>query len=193
MIPYPTILQAGSEPAGWVISVENSKPPEQDGRRQNKAKFFFLGILILTVILIVAAGPLLTVSAPSAGSTVAMITIDASPRNYSLCMSSVPGMGLTPNVTGIRVADLEYRWNTSFGFFESWSESTGYRVIDLGSPVSNNGETVYWNFYNGSLISPPSEPITITLSVKDRKTGALIGTSDIRVAIIDNLTTVVVE
>ncbi|MEN6611464.1 MAG: hypothetical protein ABFC24_11525 [Methanoregulaceae archaeon] len=172
--------------------MENPKVPERIGSGQNKTIVLLL-VIIIAGVLLLTAGLLLTSPAHRAGNITAVVSIEASPRNYSLWMSSVPGMGLTPNVTGTASQNLTYRWNTSYGIFASWSALTGYRVLDRGSGVTNNGETVYWNFYNGTSGSIPNDPVVIRLSVTDKNTGARVGASEIRVDIIDNVTAVVME
>ena len=41
-------------------------------------------------------------------------------------MSSTPGIGLTPNVSGFNPADAEFTWNASYGHFLDWSLSELY-------------------------------------------------------------------
>ena len=60
-------------------------------------------------------------------------------------MSSTPGTGLTPNVTGLNRADAEFTWNASYGEFLDW-RSSNYTVSRLSQPVINHGEKVYWSF-----------------------------------------------
>ena len=40
---------------------------------------------------------------------------------YTPLMSSTPGIGLTPNVSGFNPADAEFTWNASYGHFLDWS------------------------------------------------------------------------
>lgn len=173
--------------------MENPEEPERGICRPEKKTLCLLGFILLAGVILFAGVLILSHAPNGTGKDATRVSIDVHPRNYSLWMSSVPGMGLTANVTGTSSPELEYRWDAGYGTFESWSASTGYRVIWHGDSVSNDGETVYWNFYTGTGTAIPTEPVTIRLSISDRKTGTLLGTSEIRVAVIDNVTATVLD
>ena len=108
------------------------------------------------------------------GNNGTSIHIAASPLRYTPSMSSVPGIGLTPVVTGFTAADAEFSWNATYGEFLSWS-APDYTVTRLKDPVTNHGEELYWSF-TGKPASTTT-PVTITVVAKDPGSGAIRGTS----------------
>jgi hypothetical protein len=102
------------------------------------------------------------------------LRIAVSPRRYTPAMSSVPGIGLTPEATGFTAADAEFSWNATFGEFLSWS-APDYTVTKMNYPVTNHGEELYWSFTDRPASAP--SPVIITVVAKDPGSGALLGTS----------------
>jgi hypothetical protein len=107
------------------------------------------------------------------------ITIKASPLRYSPIMSSTPGIGLEPVVTGFSIQDASFAWKATYGQFLSWN-SPDYTVNQLGDTVSNHGEKLYWSFTD----RPPSTdtPVTITVTATDASSGHLLGSSTVTLA-----------
>jgi hypothetical protein len=107
------------------------------------------------------------------------LRIEAAPLRYSPMMSSTPGIGLTPNVTGFNASAALFTWNASYGQFLSWN-APDYTVNQMGGTASSHGGKLYWSFTN----SPAStaEPVVITVSAKDPATGAVLGTSTVTLA-----------
>jgi len=100
---------------------------------------------------------------------------EASPQRYSPMMSSTPGIGLTPNVTGFRAADATFEWNASFGRFLMW-DAPDYKVHDIGNPVATDGRTIYWTFTDKPAST--KDPVTITVTARDTtRRGTVLGTS----------------
>jgi hypothetical protein len=103
---------------------------------------------------------------------------EASPQRYSPMMSSTPGIGLTPKVTGFVAADanfegnatdfewnaITFEWNATFGRFLMW-DASDYNVHDVGNPVATDGRTIYWTFTEKPAST--KEPVTITATARD--------------------------
>ena len=100
------------------------------------------------------------------------VFIDPDILIYHPSMSSVPGIGLTPNLTGPPYPGvLRYRWQTDYGHFISW-HPPDFVVKDLGADVSLGGEKVYWTYNpTGPMIDRP--PALIVLMVEDAGSGTL--------------------
>jgi len=116
------------------------------------------------------------------------ITIKASPLKYSPMMSSTPGIGLEPVVTGFDAGNATFAWKTSYGWFLSWN-APDFRVNQLGDSATNHGEKLYWSF-----IDPPAStatPVTITVTATDPASGRLLGSSTVTLAWVDNFSVVV--
>ena len=109
----------------------------------------------------------------------AALSIEAAPLRYSPMMSSTPGIGLTPNVTGFNASAALFTWNASYGQFLSWN-APDYTVNQLGGTAVSHGGKLYWSF-TGSPAST-AEPVIITVSAKDPATGAVLGTSTVTLA-----------
>jgi hypothetical protein len=104
------------------------------------------------------------------------LRIEASPLRYSPIMSSMPGIGLTPNATGFNASAATFSWNASYGQFLSWN-APDYKVNQLGAAASNHGGRIYWSF----IESPAStaEPVVITVIAKDPASGTVLGRSTV--------------
>jgi len=128
--------------------------------------------------------PALTAPAPS-------VRLKASPQRYSPMMSSTPGIGLTPNVTGFVAADanfagnatdfkwnaINFEWNATFGIFLTW-DAPDYKVHEIGNPVANNGGKVYWTFTEKPAST--KDPVVITVTARDMtRRGAVLGSSTV--------------
>jgi hypothetical protein len=92
------------------------------------------------------------------------LTIDASPQLYSPIMSSTVGIGLTPNVSGLKTAGVEYEWTATYGHFLDWS-APNYTVNTLSEPVVNDGEKIYWSFTE----VPKSSLVPVVITVTERE------------------------
>jgi hypothetical protein len=152
----------------------------------------FLGIsaaLVMLTALVVIAGCLFLASETTPGtipSTCSVdagvcpvtitrsVRIDAAPQMYTPLMSSTPGIGLTPNVTGFNPADSEFTWNASYGEFLDWSPSN-YTVSGLTQPVVNHGEKVYWSFTDVPIST--RDPVIISVTARDLPSGQILGSS----------------
>ncbi|MFA5268590.1 MAG: hypothetical protein WC379_11520 [Methanoregula sp.] len=111
------------------------------------------------------------------------ITINATPQRYSPLMSSTPGIGLEPVITGFDAGNATFTWKTTYGRFFSWS-APGFTVDERGDSASNHGEKLYWSF-----IDKPSSttiPVTITATATDSATGRLLGSSTVTLEWADN-------
>jgi hypothetical protein len=103
------------------------------------------------------------------------VKIEASPQRYSPMMSSTPGIGLTPHVTGFTATDATFEWNATFGRFLMW-DAPDYKVHDIGNPVATDNRTIYWTFTDKPAST--KEPVTITVTARDTtRRGAALGTS----------------
>jgi hypothetical protein len=92
------------------------------------------------------------------------LKIDASPQVYSPIMSSTVGIGLTPNVSGLKTTGTEYEWTATYGHFLDWS-APNYTVNSLPEPVVNQGEKIYWSFTETP--ESPLVPVVITVTERD--------------------------
>lgn len=118
----------------------------------------------------------------------ASLTIDASPQVYSPLMSSTVGIGLTPNVSGLKTSETEYAWTASYGHFLDWS-APNYTVNTLSEPVVNHGEKIYWSFIEAP--ESPLVPVVITLTERDITSKKPIAGSSMTLGWKNNITVVV--
>ena len=104
------------------------------------------------------------------------LSISASPKRYSPVMSSTPGIGLEPVISGFSAVNATFTWNTTYGHFLSWG-APDFRVKTGGDSASNRGEKIYWSFID----QPPSTttPVTIVVTATDTATGRLLGSSSV--------------
>jgi hypothetical protein len=116
------------------------------------------------------------------------IRIDASPQTYTPLMSSTPGIALTPNVTGFRSGDAEFTWNASYGEFFDWSPPN-YTISGRSLSTVNHGEKVYWSFTDGPVST--SEPVIISVTARDPRSGTNLGSSHLTLVWVENLTVTV--
>jgi len=175
----------------------------QDTNNRMDWKLPFLGIvtvgIILLVVVVFGGDPgFFSKNYPSGSVPTATgvqkpgtsVLINASPQRYSPLMSSTPGIGLIPDTAGFSVADARYEWNASFGQFLGWS-APGYQVSEKGMSAVNDGEKIYWSFY--SMPPASQEPVIISLTAKDKTTGAVLGSSRMTLGWQQNNTFVVVR
>jgi len=168
----------------------------------------YAGILIALSLLLVTAGcvdasqknslpvnttgtPASTCSAEANVCTVDLpgaLTIDASPQVYSPLMSSTVGIGLTPNVSGLKTNGAEYEWTATYGRFLDWS-APNYTVNTLSEPVVNHGEKIYWSFTQAP--DSPQGPVIITVTERNITSKKPIGSSRLTLGWKDNMTVVV--
>ena len=119
------------------------------------------------------------------------VKIEASPQRYSPMMSSTPGIGLTPVVTGFVAADknaggnatgiewnaINFEWSATFGRFLMW-DAPDYQIHDIGNLVATDNRTIYWTFTEKPVST--KEPVTITVTARDMtRQGAVLGTSTV--------------
>jgi hypothetical protein len=116
------------------------------------------------------------------------IRIDASPQVYSPIMSSTVGIGLTPNVSGLKTAGTEYEWTATYGRFLDWS-APNYTVNTLPEPVVNHGEKIYWSFTETP--KSPLVPVVITVTERDIASKKPLASSRLTLGWKDNMTVVV--
>ena len=128
------------------------------------------------------------IPATSPASPARSLRIDPSPQRYSPIMSSTPGIGLDPVITGFNATDATFTWNASYGQFLSWN-TPGYTIEQSGASVSGPGRKLYWSFID----KPASveEPVIITVTAKDPKSGAVWGSSAVTLAWDGNYTVTV--
>jgi len=107
------------------------------------------------------------------------VTIKASPQKYSPIMSSTPGIGLEPVITGFSADNASFTWKASYGQFLSWN-SPDYTVNQRGDSTSNHGEKIYWSFIDRP--SSVDTPVTITVTATDTSSGHLLGSSTVTLA-----------
>jgi hypothetical protein len=110
----------------------------------------------------------------SAGFTA--ITLKASPQRYSPFMSSTPGIGLEPVVTGFGAQDATFAWKATYGEFLSWNPPD-FKVNQLGDTATSHGEKIYWSFIDKP--SSTATPVVITVTAKDTASGRLLGSSTV--------------
>ena len=168
----------------------------------------YTGILITLSLLLITAGcvdasqknstqknttetPALTCSAEANVCTVDLpgpIRIDAFPQVYSPLMSSTVGIGLTPNVSGLKTTGTEYEWTATYGRFLNWS-APNYTVNTLPEPVVNHGEKIYWSYTDAPM--SPQAPVIITVTARDTTSKKPLASSRLTLGWKDNLTVVV--
>ena len=161
-----------------------------------------LTVLVMVTALLVIAGCLFpasensttvpsTCSADAGVCTLAItrsVRIEAAPQMYTPLMSSTPGIGLTPNVTGFNPADAEFTWNASYGEFLDWS-SSNYTISGLSQPVINHGEKVYWTFMD--VPASTRDPVIISVTARDLPSGQILGSSQLTLGWEGNFTVTV--
>jgi hypothetical protein len=136
-------------------------------------------VLAITGIFILAAG-CSTPSLPQSGSAIPAVpavnvSIQPDITRYTLAMSSAPGIGLTPNITGLTGGSGKYvyLWKTDYGSFLSWN-APDFTVKELGSNITLPGGKVYWTY--GSAPAGTTRPLVhVTLDVIDATTGSVVG------------------
>jgi hypothetical protein len=104
----------------------------------------------------------------------ASLHLTASPQRYSPLMSSTVGVGVEVNASGFDPATSLVTWNATYGKFLSWGPVT-YTVQDLGNPVTNHGEKLYWSFTEKPLST--LEPVIVTVTATDPATARFLGSS----------------
>jgi hypothetical protein len=105
------------------------------------------------------------------------VRIDASPQMYSPTMSSTIGIGLTPNVSGFKIADAQFEWNATYGHFYDWS-APDYTVSRLSQPITAEPAS-------------PLVPVIITVTARDITSKKPLASSRLTLGWKDNMTVVV--
>jgi hypothetical protein len=104
-------------------------------------------------------------------------------------MSSTPGIRLSArNTSGILPPEAEYRWETSFGHFLSWTPPT-YQVVPLGPVYQGGPDPVYWTF-DPVPSGQDQQDVVITLAITDPATGAPLAHRTLQISWKDHLTAV---
>jgi hypothetical protein len=134
--------------------------------------------------------PVLTAGQAGQGEAAASIRIDAAPQRYSPVMSSTPGIGLVPNVTGFSPGDAWFEWNASYGRFLDW-KAPDYRIGEHGQTIVTDGNNIYWSFI--AFPEAPQEPVRISVAAKDKKTGRVLCSSALTLGWEQNYTFVAVQ
>jgi hypothetical protein len=116
------------------------------------------------------------------------LRIDASPQVYSPFMSSTVGIGLLPNISGLKTDGTEYEWTATYGRFLDWS-APNYTVNTLPEPVVNHGEKIYWSFTETP--KSPLVPVVITVTERDITSKKPLASSRLTLGWKDNMTVVV--
>jgi hypothetical protein len=158
--------------------------------QQNFQHFLvILAVLVMVTALLVIAGCLFPASenppttVPSTcsadagvcpGTITRSVRIEAAPQMYTPLMSSTPGIGLTPNISGFNPVDAEFTWNASYGEFLDWSPPN-YTISRLSQPVINHGEKVYWSFID--IPASTRDPVIISVTARDLPSGQILGSS----------------
>jgi hypothetical protein len=94
-------------------------------------------------------------------------------------MSSTPGIGLELIAIGFKPEIASFAWKATYGHFLSWN-SPDFTVNQLGDSATNQGEKIYWSFYDKP--SSTETPVTITVTATDTASGELLGSSAVTLA-----------
>ncbi|MDD5186757.1 MAG: hypothetical protein PHF57_00945 [Methanoregula sp.] len=138
-----------------------------------------LSVLVITGFFLLAAG-CSTPAHPQSGAespagAAVNVSIQPDITRYALYMSSAPGIGLSPNVTGQTGGGGKYVyvWKTDYGFFLNWN-APDYTVTNRGTEVTVPGGKVYWTY--GAEPAGTTRPLVhVTLDVVDATTGSTVG------------------
>lgn len=109
----------------------------------------------------------------------AFLSLNASPKRYSPLMSSTIGIGIEPVTTGFDKTDAVFVWNTTYGRFADWNQST-YKVTECSRQCRNNGEKLYWTFYD--MPADSAAPVVITVTALDKRNGSTLAGSSLTLA-----------
>lgn len=104
------------------------------------------------------------------------VTLTASPQRYSPIMSSTPGIAISVDANGFEADRARFAWNATYGNFYHWGP-VNYTVNEVGNPVTNQGEKLYWSYTDFPVST--SNPVIITVSATEIKTGRMLGSSRI--------------
>lgn len=127
-------------------------------------------ILILIVILLSLILPIYLVACIPKND---IVKIQADRDTYIPLMSSTVGIGLTPIYTPKRNLDtVKFHWQTSYGYFESWSPPD-FKVYQLGEDVTNNGGKIYWT-YGPTEIGKQKPSVKISLKIENKLSEKLL-------------------
>jgi hypothetical protein len=108
------------------------------------------------------------------------VTIEPGMTNYSSIMSSVPGLPLTPVVSGSVSANHRFRWRTDYGSFLLWSQLLDWKISDQGSDCTLGDTIVYWQYL--SVPADVSIPVRIHLDLIEGATGNVLASDDLSLA-----------
>jgi hypothetical protein len=114
--------------------------------------------------------------APVSTKALPTVRLEATPQRYSPMMSSTPGIALKVVTTGINTERTEFAWTTTYGQFLNW-RLPDYKVSELGTKPTNNGEKIYWSFTDKT--TTPDIPVIITVTATDTGSGTVWGSSNV--------------
>lgn len=97
-------------------------------------------------------------------------------NSYTLVLSSVPGLPLSPDPGSLSDCPYRYRWLATDGFFLFW-DAPDFTVHEMSETIETDNRTVYWTWHDASL--PVSRRnVTITLEVLDPRGNVVLGRAD---------------
>jgi hypothetical protein len=105
-----------------------------------------------------------------------MVSICTDTPEYSLVMSSVPGMRLIPVISG-DISGARLHWTTNYGSFIFWN-SPDYRVWSQGNEIVTDLRPVYWSYDPGEG-NQPRPPVTIDLTLEDKGSGTVLARTEV--------------
>ena len=105
------------------------------------------------------------------------VAIEPGSTSYGAWMSSVPGMPLTPVVSGSVPDSPLYRWRSDYGAFVLW-QPPDYQVVDQGSDFVVGDTTVYWSYLG--LPADTDIPVQIRLDLLDGSGLQVLATTELK-------------
>ncbi|MFA5332175.1 MAG: hypothetical protein WC342_07330 [Methanoregula sp.] len=106
------------------------------------------------------------------------LSLNTSPTRYSPLMSSTIGIGIEPVVQDFDPNDAVFIWNATYGRFLDWNTTT-YQVSESGRSCRNNGDKLYWTFYDISGNSP--DTVVITVTAQNKINGTVFAASSLNI------------
>jgi hypothetical protein len=105
-------------------------------------------------------------------------------------MSSTPGIGLEPVITGTDAGTVSFAWKATYGRFLTWN-SPDFKVNTLGDFATTHGEKIYWTYSDRPSLT--ANPVTINVTATDTASGQLLGSSAVTLAWVGNNSVTVTE
>lgn len=149
----------------------------------------YLSIALLSLVALAAAIAGGIADQGASGNNPVPLSIHVDRNVYTPLMSSTVGIGVTPDYpSSVDNGTVNFRWQTDYGYFLSWGSDS--RVSTLGRDITLDDSKVYWSYEPGAIdLAKP--PVRITLTMIDRLTGKLLGTSTLDLGWEDRGTAVV--